>query len=105
MREVSPMRSIVGVMCLAFLAGCGDGSETDHDKSDHASTEHGDQAKHDAAALRDVPCTDASFMALMLFDEPATGKIREEGTGDDFVTFIDAMGGGLTATQSYVYAR
>jgi hypothetical protein len=41
----------------------------------------------------------------MLFEEPSLGKIREEGKGSDFLSFIDASGGGMEATESYVYAR
>jgi hypothetical protein len=95
------MRFIVGVLCVLFFAGCGDDSSTDtHADAGTAKSEH-----DKPAMLREVPCTDQSVSTLMLFDAPATGKIREEGSGDDFVTFVDATGGGMEATQSYVYAR
>jgi hypothetical protein len=100
------MRSIVGVLCVLMLVACGDDSSdpskdpSDGDDGDHVAGDH-----DKPAMLREVACTDASFTELMLFDEPAAGKIREEGSGDQFVTFIDATGGGMNASQSYVYAR
>jgi hypothetical protein len=94
------MRSIVGVLCVLMFVACGDDDGSD------SKGETSDAGDHDEAEmLREVTCTDQSVSALMLFDVPAAGKIREEGSGDDFVTFIDATGGGMNATQSYVYAK
>jgi hypothetical protein len=90
------MRSILGGLCMLIWMGCGsDAGPEDPAKSAHDKP----------AMLREVPCTDTSFTTLMLFDELSTGKIREEGSGDEFVTFVDATGGGMNASQSYVYAR
>lgn len=99
------MRTIVALVCLAVVASCGD--DTSSDDAADASTEHDKdhEGEHDKPAAREVPCTDSSVSALMLFNKPATGKIREEGSGSDFVTFIDATGGALNPTQSYVYAK
>jgi hypothetical protein len=99
------MRSILSVLCVLLVVGCGDDDSSDSkaDAGDH-DDEHG--SDHDKPAmLREVQCTDTSVSTLMLFDEPATGKIREEGKGDDFTTFVDATGGGMNVTQSYVYAK
>lgn len=107
------MRSILGVMCVLMFVACGGddddaGSKADAGDKDHdhgkGDTDH-DDADDDDGPVREVQCTDQSVMMLSLFDVPAAGKVREEGSGDDFVTFIDATGGGMTATQSYVYAR
>src|ERR1700755_386679 len=104
------MRSILGVMCVLLFVACGGDDDDADSKADAGDHDHGESdSDHDDAdddgPVREVQCTDQSVMMLSLFDVPATGKIREEGTGDDFVTFIDATGGGMTPTQSYVYAR
>jgi hypothetical protein len=93
------MRFIVGVLCVLMSAACGD------DDASNSKADAGDHAHDEPAKIREVPCTDQSVSALMLFDEPASGKIREEGQNSDFVSFVDATGGGMEATESYVYAR
>jgi hypothetical protein len=99
------MRSILGVLCVLLVVGCGGDDSSDTEANDAGDHDH-EKGDHDEPEmLREVPCTDTSVSTLMLFDEPATGKIREEGKGDEFVTFIDATAGGMNATQSYVYAR
>lgn len=98
------MRSILGVLCVLIGVGCGD-EAWDSTGSDAAEQDHAKGAHDKPAMLREVPCTDTSVTTLMLFDELSTGKIREEGSGDEFVSFIDATGGGMNATQSYVYTR
>jgi hypothetical protein len=99
------MRYVLGVLCVLMWVGCGDDSSSDSKGSDAGEQDHA-QGDHDKPAmLREVPCTDTSFKTLMLFDELAAGKIREEGSGDEFVSFVDATAGGMSTTQSYVYAR
>lgn len=54
----------------------------------------------------EVPCIDQQFAQLMLFENVANGGIVEEGTTPGiFDTHIDTTAGGLTATESFVYAR
>ena len=99
------MRSIVGVLCVLTFVACGDDDEANNSKPDAGDHDHAAGDHDEPAMLREVTCTDKSVTDLMLFNEPATGKIREEGKGDDFVTFIDATGGGMAASESYLYAR
>jgi hypothetical protein len=98
------MRSILGLLCVLIGVGCGD-DPTNSKGSDAGEQDHANGAHDKPAMLREVPCTDTSVSRLMLFDELSTGKIREEGSADEFVSFVDATGGGMNATQSYVYAR
>jgi hypothetical protein len=54
----------------------------------------------------EVACIDEQIAQLILFDAPAAGSITEEGTEPGtYSTLIDATAGGLTTTQSFVYAR
>lgn len=100
------MRSILGVLCVLLAAGCGDNASDSKADASDAHDEGHEGGDHDEPAdLREVPCTDTSVSTLMLFDEPSTGKIREEGKGTDFSTFVDATGGGMNASQSYLYAK
>ncbi|HKP64063.1 MAG TPA: HmuY family protein [Polyangiales bacterium] len=92
------MRSILPAVCILTLLGCAEANPDDGENDVIKPTK--------SANLRDVPCTDQSISMLMLYDEPASGKIREEGEDPDgFVSYVDATGGGLNATQSFVYAR
>lgn len=51
-------------------------------------------------------CQDEQIAELALKTNVSTGKITEEGTTDgEFLTHIDATGGGMNPTMSYVYAR
>ncbi len=53
-----------------------------------------------------VSCTEQSIDQLDLLTVVSTGEIREEGTaGGPFHTYVDARAGGLSPTESYVYAR
>ena len=98
------MRLSVSVLCLVLFAACGDENGDSDSPQEHDDKEHENEPNDEPT--REVACTDQSVMTLMLFDDPATGRIREEGKGDDeFTTFIDASGGGLQASESYVYAR
>ena len=53
----------------------------------------------------EVPCEDESFIQLGLFQTVSTGSIAEEGTPGDFLSYIDATGGDIAPTESYVYIR
>jgi hypothetical protein len=91
------MRPSLVAVCVLSVLGCADGADSD-------PTHPGPDDK--PANLREVPCTDQSVEMLMLYDEPASGGIREEGQANDwFVSYVDATGGGVNATESYVYAR
>jgi hypothetical protein len=53
-----------------------------------------------------VPCADKNITTLDFLNTVSTGAVREESaTGGVFTSFIDARGGGLMPTESYVYAR
>jgi hypothetical protein len=84
--------------CL-LLAACGDdpaGSPSDSSKAGSGGS----------AQLREVPCQDESVSALSLFDKPSQGRIIDDlHQGDTFESVIDATGGGLTPSESFVYAR
>lgn len=57
-------------------------------------------------AARAVPCIEASIEQLALFEAPAGDAIEEDREVDaHFETLIDATGGGLDATTSYIYVR
>jgi hypothetical protein len=60
----------------------------------------------EACSPTDPICQDQSISQLDFFDTVSTAAITEEGeTEGEFLTLIDATGGGMTPTQSYVYAR
>jgi hypothetical protein len=52
-----------------------------------------------------VQCTDQSVQQLPLFRPINTGVISNTQAGSVFTSNIDATGGGLTPTKSYVYAK
>lgn len=57
-------------------------------------------------AASPVRCTEQSIDDLDLLTTVSTGEIREEGTvSGEFLTYVDARGGGLSPTQSYTYVR
>lgn len=105
------MRLIAFALSLCLVVACGDDSEPENNESDAgardaaAPSDAGDE-KPDDGPVREVACTDQSVSDLMLFDKPATGRVREENAPEgEFITAIDATGGGLTPVESYVYAR
>lgn len=50
-------------------------------------------------------CVDQQIAMLDLFSTVSTRTIAEEGTGAVHVSHVDAMAGGVSPTESYVYAR
>lgn len=52
-----------------------------------------------------VECSDQAIMNLDLKSIPAAGLITNAADGTGFRSTIDSRGGGLTPTESYVYAR
>jgi hypothetical protein len=55
---------------------------------------------------REVPCTDQSFQELVLYGEPSQREVRDESSENGvFQSYIDAQGGGLSPTESFVYVR
>lgn len=70
---------------------------------DAAAPSRTDAGRGDAGTVR---CIDEQFAKLMLFDAPSPSLVTEEGaTAGVHQTLIDTMGGGMTVSQSYVYAR
>lgn len=59
-----------------------------------------------ACVAHEPLCQDQQIAELGLKTNVSTGKITEEGTTEgEFLTHIDATGGGMNPTMSYVYAR
>ncbi len=66
----------------------------------------GVDASGGACAPSTVNCIDESISMLDLFDTVSPAAITEEGTtSGEFLTLIDATGGGFMPTQAFVYAR
>jgi hypothetical protein len=97
----------------SWLVGCGDDDRPiiDGGPGDAGSV---DAASNDAGALDAgpvcdpvaPPCIDEQIGALDLFAPVSDGSITEEGsTAGEFTTLIDATGGGLMPSESFVYAR
>jgi len=118
-RYVNPMRITstlhlvhTGCFCLVLaLSACGD-DDTPPPTTD-AGTDLGaaDAGPDDLGALplcepTTVPCVDESIGLLDLFDVANPAPITEEGTAaGEFTTLIDAAGGGMAPSLSFVYAR
>ena len=86
-------------LACCSLAACGD--DQAGDSADSAKAGSGGSAQ-----LREVPCQDESVSALVLFDTPSKGQIKDDlHDGATFESVVVATGGGLTPNQSFVYAR
>lgn len=103
----------LGVCAAMALVGCGEDSPSE--SADSGVTFDGggnvDSGTTELCGERVVACQEASFTELALKQQPAPdGKITDESEANEapegvFVTHIDATGGGVTPSQSYVYAR
>jgi hypothetical protein len=115
---------LAGLLPLVFAIACSD--EDNGDQNADASVTLPD-ATADAGAsdlgVVEVPdagqlaarctdpvepaCQDEQVQGLVLYsDGPSTGAITQESLNDNvFTTYIDARGGGLSATESFVYAK
>ncbi len=66
----------------------------------------GTDAFTEACGPIDPICQDQSISTLDFFDTVSPAAVTEEGEmAGEFLTLIDATGGGMTPSQSYVYAR
>jgi hypothetical protein len=81
---------------LAMAGGCASGVDPEPTDEDQASRPE---------PLREVECVDQSISQLMLFEAPASGLITNSPGTDSFETTVDATAGGMTASESFVYAR
>ena len=91
MRSPAALSLILSLCCWSVVA-CGDdggGSSVDTSKESVAA----------------VPCTDESVGMLNLRDEPNPAEVRNDPKDEGFLTEVDATGGGVSATLSYVYAK
>lgn len=103
-----------------LLAGAACDSASDAPEGDDKRKDAGDdgdaQASQDAGSAdagdtasgggSEVACIDQSITQLMLFEDPAPAAIDEDSNGaGGFDSVIDAVGGGLQPSESYVYAR
>lgn len=52
-----------------------------------------------------VPCTDSQILDLQLRKKPSTRLIQNTVDGQGFKSHVDASAGGMSPTESYVYAR
>jgi len=91
---------------LLTLAGCDADPGTDAGPPD-TDAGGGTDAGSDAGPPREVTCVDESISQLMFFDVASPAAITDESAPGPMyaVHHIDATGGGVTPTQSYVYAR
>lgn len=124
-RYVTPMRitstlHLVHAGCFSLvlaLSACGD-DDTPTPTTDLGMADAGpddlavaDAGPSDLGVLplcesTTVPCVDESIAILDLFDVANPAAITEQGTtAGEFTTLIDATGGGMTPSLSFVYAR
>ena len=108
---------LVPVALFALLTtACDDGdpnpSSTANTTADAAVADASspDSAEADALAPScqavDPPCQDQSIQTLDFFDTPSDGRTTEEGTkSGEFLTLVDATGGGFNPSESFVYMR
>src|SRR5688500_8096585 len=106
------MYRFVGLSLFVFAVACSESTDSSiEDGSEPDASDDGDAGevpdRPDAQApSHEVECIDQSISSLMLLDEPATDSIQDDADqGDYFETLVDATGGGLTPTTSYVYVR
>jgi hypothetical protein len=52
-----------------------------------------------------VPCTDQSIQELALYKKASTRVVENEADGAGWKSHIDATGGGLSPSESFVYAK
>ena len=64
-----------------------------------------DASPFPAGCIHEVSCTDESVQQLDLFTAPSDGAVVNTQDQGVFTTTIDATGGGLSPTESFVYAR
>lgn len=109
-RVRSRAASLIALTLTLGAAACGPAGGT----SDAGSSEAGSDASTvDVApgpprcSATPPPCSDQQAMALPFRDNVAAGVITEEtpAAPGEFATHIDATGGGLMMTQSFVYAQ
>jgi hypothetical protein len=88
-------RAVLSIVIGLGFAACGDDSGSD--QADAGGMD---------APTREVTCTDESVKDLTLFDRPNNAPIRLEASDQGtFKQFVDASGGGVTPTMSFVYGR
>jgi hypothetical protein len=88
-------RALLSILMALGFAACGD---------DGAPQQH-DGGGSDVPT-RKVPCTDKSVEQLVLFNDPSNAPVRLESSANGtFHNFVDATGGGMTPSTSFVYAR
>lgn len=103
-------RSLVrcSLSLLVTLSACGGTSSSDGDASvlaDAASPVDAAMAMRCEPATS-VSCVDEQISGLDLFDTVNPTTITEEGTtAGEFLSWIDARGGGMVPSESFVYAR
>lgn len=114
---------LAGFLPLAFAIACSD-DNTDDQNEDASVTQMDATVQQPDAGAPDLgtldageatarcteptepACQDEQVQGLVLFDNISTGVIMQESlTENVFTTFIDARGGGLSPTESFVYAK
>jgi hypothetical protein len=103
--------SLLALAALSFplVAGC-PSSPTNDDAGGSDAATTSDAGPPDGGGMACTPvdpsCQDQSISMLDFFDTVSPAAITEEGTtAGEFLTMVDATAGGMTPSQSYVYAR
>jgi hypothetical protein len=106
MRNPPKFLGLILTCCLSVACGSDEDDNGDHDHAAAGSGGSGSTSSGSSNQAHEVTCTDESVKELTLFDKANPAKITEEAKTDGaFNTFIDATGGGVTPTTSFVYAR
>ncbi len=93
-------RSFAFMLAPLFVAAC----STPQPVTDAGSEGEG-EGEPACTEPATVECVDESIQQLAMKENPAPGDIEEIEGSPDFVHEIDASGGGLNPTDSYVYAK
>lgn len=106
--DLFPLRARVASLSLLLIAGCpSDPAPSDAAMADASSpADAGPPDGGSTCMPMDPTCQDESISQLDYFDTVNPAPITEEGMmPGEFHTLVDARGGGMMPTQSFVYAR
>ncbi len=92
----------IGLLLVAAACGCGNNGGSP--LPDMATAPAPDMAMS-SSCMHTVPCTDNSIQDLSLFKTVNSALIENTPDGKGFASHVDASGGGMSPTKSFVYAR
>ncbi len=103
----SSRTSLFGSLALSLLASaCSTTPATTENDANVTMADAGTDGGSAATCTPVAPtCVDQQIAMLDLFTTVSTRTVEEEGVGAVHVTHIDSMAGGLSPSESYVYAR